>query len=332
MGAYNAKPRQPTEPIKRTLLCAFFVAALLPSVALAQDRGLVAAIDALAENHYLPILTVALGTFSYDHSNLPTPFSRWLEDRIMQSASLYRRVKLVDRRAAAAMDPAFQALYAEFFKTTGTQALLYGRYYLEGGDVKVELRLSDLATATLVGSATLIIARASVPSGISVEPSAGELSRAQELVRLGIATPGGLQVSVSTDRGSGAAYRDGERLTVMLTVNKDAFVRLYHVDAAGRIQLIWPNPWDGGDGFLKAGQTATLPPKGEPFVFQLHPPYGLEFLKAVANTRPFTDAQAPFSPLGNDYKGVATRGLSVARPGQAAPEFAEALASFYISP
>lgn len=289
-------------------------------------------LDGLARNYYMPTITAAFGTFTYEQSDLPTPFARWLEDRLLGSASSLQRIQLVDKKAAAAMDPAFQALYADFFKQTGTQGLLYGRYFIDGDTVRVELRLSDLSMATLVGSADWIIPQKAIPASVSIKPSSTELGRAQELARLGVATNGGLTVSVSTDRGSGAAYRDGEKLKVMVTVNKDAFVRLYHVDAAGFIQLIWPNPWDGGNGLLKAGQTASLPPSGEPFVFLLQPPYGLEFLKAVASTRPFADSQDAFAPLGADFKNVATRGLSVTRPGQERPETAEAMASYYIGP
>lgn len=289
-------------------------------------------LDGLAKNYYMASITVALGTFTYEHSDLPTPFARWLEDRVLGSASELATLKLVDKKAAAAMDPAFKAMYADLFRETGTQGLLYGRYFLDGDSVRVEFRLSDLSMASLVGSAVWNVPLRAIPAAVSVRPSAGELGRAQELARLGASTQGGLTVSVSTDRGAGAAYRDGEKLRAMIRVNKDAYVRLYHVDAAGYMQLIWPNPYDGGNGLLKAGQSATLPPADEPFTFELHPPYGLEFLKAVASTTPFNDSQEPFSPLGSDYKNVATRGLSVSRPGQSAPERAEALASYYIGP
>jgi hypothetical protein len=102
----------------------------------------------------------------------------------------------------------------------------------------------------------------------SVRPAELATTRAGELARLGAATLGGLAVSVSTNRGTGAAYRDGEELTALVSVNKDAYVRLYHVDGTGHIQLIWPNRFSGGNGLMKAGTAIKLPGPGDPFAFR----------------------------------------------------------------
>lgn len=295
-------------------------------------------LDAMAENHYLPSLRAAFGTFTFEYSDLPTPFARWLEENLAVAAVSSKRVQLLNRNAAAAMDPVFRKEYEAFFMETGTSALLHGRYFLEGQQVRIRLELTDLGSATLIGARDWYVPTSRVPPYASVQPAEAATVRAGELARLGAATLGGLTVSVSTDRGTGAAYRNGEELTALVRVNKDAYVRLYHVDGTGHIQMIWPNRFSGGKGFMQAGAAIKLPGPGDPFAFRMQPPYGTEFLKAIASTLPFSDSQADFSDLGTNLRAAATRGLAVTgtagsgAQGSVPLEIAEALASYYIGP
>ena len=45
-------------------------------------------------------------------------------------------LKLFNKSVAAAMDPAFRAVYGDFFKNNSVDALLSGRYYVEGQVVR----------------------------------------------------------------------------------------------------------------------------------------------------------------------------------------------------
>jgi hypothetical protein len=92
-------------------------------------------LDAMAENYYMPSVRAAFGTFTFEYSDLPTPFARWVEENLAIAASSSKRVQLLNRNAAAAMDPAFRKEYETFFRETGTSALLHGRYFLEGPQV-----------------------------------------------------------------------------------------------------------------------------------------------------------------------------------------------------
>jgi len=148
--------------------------------------------------------------------------------------------------------------------------------------------------------------------------------------------PGGLSVAVSTDRGSGASYVDGEEMTVFVTTNREAFVKVYHIDVNGAIQLIWPNRFGGGS-VIRSGSPVPIPAPGDPFAFQLGAPYGTEFIKVIASTIPFSQTESDFSSLGTDVQGVLSRNLTVvgkptASSTTAAPQTAEALASYYIGP
>jgi hypothetical protein len=324
---------------------AFLVVLLLASATLAagqtsQPSDPATVLDAMAENYYLPSLRAAFGTFTFEYSDLPTPFARWLEERLAAAATASRRVQLLNRNAAAAMDPVFRKEYEAFFRETGTSALLHGRYFLEGQQVRIRLELTDLGSATLIGAKDWYIPASQVPAYASVRPAEAATVRAGELARLSAAPHSGLTVSVTTDRGTGAAYRDGEELTALISVNRDAYVRLYHVDGTGHIQMIWPNRFSGSNGFMKAGSAIKLPGPGDPFAFKLQPPYGTEFLKAIASTIPFSAGQEDFTDLGTNYRTAATRGLAVTGMetsgsgtlGSGPLEIAEALASYYIGP
>ena len=286
-------------------------------------------LDSLAEGYYMPTIRAAYGTFTYEYTGLPTPFSRWLEDRLTEAAPKSSRVGILNRNAAAALDPAFKETYGSFLRETGAEALLHGTFFQEDGGIRVRLELTDLSSGTLLGAADWRIESREIPSYAPAVPASDTIARARELIRLGVTAPGGLTVSVTTDRGPGAAYRDGEDMEIIVTVNKDAYVRLYHVDNSGRIQMIWPNAYGGGKGRIQGGQALRLPEPKDPSRFRMGPPYGTEFIKAIASTRPFEDEEAGLADLGMDSM-VMTRGLTVV--GTNAPEAAEDLASYYVGP
>lgn len=302
--------------------------------AFGQDAEAVKILDGAAAEYYLPTVRAVFGTFTWEYSDLPTPFSRWAEDRLLLAASRSSKVKLLNRNAAVALDPVLKDSYGQFIKDTGAEALLSGRFFQEADKVRVRLELTELSSGTLIGAGDWVIQASAIPAYASVRPAGGTLDRAKELARLSGAAPGGLSVSVSTDRGVGAAYKAGEEMAVMIGVNKDAYVRVYHIDGTGRVQLIWPNRFGGGDGRIKAGSPVRLPPDAKaPYSFVMEPPFGTEFIKAVASTVPFTDSQSDFDDLGEPKSGVMTRGLSVQGPGGSGKaEVAESLASYYIGP
>ncbi len=316
----------------RAVPFAFMVLAAIGQ-ATAQDTAIVASLDAAASSYYLPSVRAVFGTFTYEYSDLPTPFSRWVEDRLLLASSSSTRVRILNRNAAAALDPLLKASYGKFIEETGAEALLSGRFFVEGDSVRVRFELTELSSGTLIGAGDWKVPGSAVPAYASVKPAAGTVERARELSGLSASTPGGLKVSVSTERGGGAAYRVGESLVVLVGVTIDAFVRVYHVDSAGRIQLIWPNRFGGGDGMVRAGETIRLPPDGNaPFAFVMEPPYGTEFIKVVASSTPFSTKQSDFSDLGTSASATMTRGLAVTDSKSTKTEIAEALASYYIGP
>ncbi len=291
-------------------------------------------LDHMLDNHYMPSVQVGLGSFTYADTQLPSPFARWFEDELRLALAQTSKMKLFDKQVAAAMDPAIRAQYAEFFGKDRADSILYGKYALDSGAVLVTMTLTDLATGGLIAETRYRVPNVVVPDSVSVKPTVTTAQTAAALSMLvpgsavQSATGGEFQLSLATDRGIGAVYRDGEKLVLYVTSNKDAYLKLYHIDVNGVAQLIWPNRF-GGTGKIRAGEALTFPGKGDKFQFVLGRPYGTEYIKAVASTTPFTTMEADFSDLQGPAAAAITRGLSVISTD--APR-AEALAVYEILP
>ena len=309
-----------------------FLPAQLTAIEIPQ---LARSLDTLASNTHLARVRVGFGTFTFGYTDLPTPFSRWLQDRLALAITSSERLILQNRTAMAAMDPALTSIYADFFRDNPVDAMLHGKFFLENRNVRVELELTSLSTTELLGIHHFSLPITQVPSFASVEPVQASANRARELASILPTAQSTFQVTVATDRGVGAHYTEGEYLSVHVTVNEPGYVRLFHIDSAGVIQQIWPNRFGGGNGRLEPGQIVTVPSPQDPFAFLLTPPFGTEFIKAVASTEPFTDQSQDFSGLGTGT-GVMTRGLAIQPTGQSSAQrpaqVSEALTSYYIGP
>ena len=94
--------------------------------------------------------------------------------------------------------------------------------------------------------------------------------------------------------------------------NRDCYVKVYHIDALNKMQLIFPNPYFS-DNFVTAEKIYKIPDSRYPFAFVLGEPYGTEFIKVMASTVQFTDIEESFENLGTPSRGSASRGLSIKR-------------------
>jgi hypothetical protein len=323
-GGYRRKTMK-----RNALVVCIFLAALSPLASQGWDANLPGTLDKMAENYYQPTVQTVFGNFTYAYSGLPSPFARWLEDDLAAAMTRSTRLRFLNTKAAAAMDPLFAKTYGDFFAAVDGAAFLHGSYFDEGDSVRVRLELTGFSDKTLIGVSEIRVPSGSIPQGIAVDPSKAVVQAANDLGRLlPSATAGGLSVSVATERGAGAVYRSGEDMVIFATASKDVYAKVYHVDSGGSVKLIWPNQF-GGSGRIAAGQTVRIPAPGDTFRFLMGPPFGTEFIKLVASTAPFARNEEDFADLGKDARGVITRGIEI-RPTAGAPERAEALASYVI--
>jgi uncharacterized caspase-like protein len=132
-----------------------------------------------------------------------------------------------------------------------------------------------------------------------------------------------------------STYRDGESMRIYVRADKDCYLRLYHRDVEGNVQLIFPNPWQQ-DNRVKAKQPVAVPDAKASFQFTAAAPFGSEIVIAVASTSQFADLEkvqwkpGEFIDYGAGpaaFAGIKTRGMKVgaARSDASPPsQFSEA--------
>ncbi|HEY8531074.1 MAG TPA: DUF4384 domain-containing protein [Limnochorda sp.] len=115
--------------------------------------------------------------------------------------------------------------------------------------------------------------------------SGGVQAQENELVPLGIIVQpeprGDLRVRIETDR---SRYDLGDEVEIRYWVNKDAYIYIYNLDAAGRVSLIFPNRFDRNNR-VRAG-SHKLPGGG--YAFEVRGPEGVEYLQIIASATPLT--------------------------------------------
>ncbi len=311
----------------------FFCAVFMPGAqAESPAMELSAFLDGMTADYYKPSMTAALGSFSYADTQLPTPFSRWLEDELRQALAKTARIKLFDKQVAAAMDPSIRAMYKDFFGAEKVDSLIYGKYKNDQGSAHVTISITDLSTGQLIAERPVVFASSRLPRDMRVEPTLQTIQAASSLASLagGAASPNSdFTLSMVSDRGIGATYRDGESLSLLITCSKDAYLKIYHVDVNGVAQLIWPNRF-GGSGRIAKGEAMRFPAETDRFTYKLGAPYGTEYVKAIASLAPFKTMEADFSDLEGQPELAITRGLSVESTNAA--NHAEAMVVYEILP
>jgi hypothetical protein len=289
-------------------------------------------LDSMTADYYKPSMTAALGSFTYADTQLPTPFSRWFEDELRQALTKTSKIKFFDKQVAAAMDPSIREKYQAFFGAEIVDSLIYGKYSADSGSVLVTLSITDLATGQLIAEQNLVYAASQLPQGLRVAPTMQTLQTATSLASLatGLAqADSNFKLSLSTERGLGATYRDGENLNLLITCSKDSYLKIYHVDVNGVAQLIWPNRF-GGSGRIAQGEAMRFPAEGDRFTYKLGAPYGTEYIKAIASLVPFKTMEPDFLDLEGSAPVAITRGLNIESTNAA--NRAEALVVYEILP
>ncbi|MGI8747356.1 MAG: DUF4384 domain-containing protein, partial [Deinococcus sp.] len=135
--------------------------------------------------------------------------------------------------------------------------------------MKKILTLSTVATAALLAGTASAAPKISAQS-IIVNPVQSDLA---------------VKVYVNRDAGGTQVpnYKVGENIRITTSVNQDAYVYLFDIDASGKVTQILPNRFQSGANFLKANTAVTFPAPGDNFTFTIDAPYGLNKVLAVAS-------------------------------------------------
>lgn len=98
------------------------------------------------------------------------------------------------------------------------------------------------------------------------------------------APAGGGPVGIVVETGAAhGIYHIGERVELRLTVDRDAYVWVYNVSAAGEMKQVFPNVWEE-DNLLHAGVTRAVPGTSA-YSFVAAPPLGSEQVVVVGLAR-----------------------------------------------
>jgi len=267
-------------------------------------------------------LVVSFGTFTYADKKVGSGFSRLLEEGLSAAMSrqgsfeVFARDKLDQILSAQELnlsDLVDEKTAVPVGRMKGLQALLSGTFFDAPSEVKVYLELVSVETATVMARAEVAVPRSAIPSSVSILPDNynDALYVLDQLAAVQSSAGGSFVVKAWSVRGDGGTYRDGEQLVVSFFASRDCFVKVYHVDVAGKITLIFPNQFFRNNA-IQGQKLYRIPDASYPFTFDLGEPYGTEFIKVVASTTQFTDIEEAFTDMGTVTKGLVTRGLNVA--------------------
>lgn len=102
-------------------------------------------------------------------------------------------------------------------------------------------------------------------------------------------------------------YAEGETIRIFTSVDSDAYVYLFNLNAAGQVTQILPNRL-GGSNFLRAGTVRAFPGQGDNFVFNVAAPYGQNQVFALASRTELNLSQISDFTSGQAFANVRPSG------------------------
>ena len=126
----------------------------------------------------------------------------------------------------------------------------------------------------LAGALTLVSGAAFAQSNPRVTPQAVIVNPVET----------SLKVNVALDKGgSNPLYIEGERQRITVSVNQDAYVYVFNIQANGVVAVLLPNGFSGGTPFLRANETRTFPTPNAGYELTIGAPFGQEKILALAS-------------------------------------------------
>lgn len=203
---------------------------------------------------------------------------------------------------------------------------IFGTYEVSGGRVLLDVKIFSEVFSRMMADIPLNMKLEEIPRGLELYPPNRDVVAdvSSELSDL-YSGDDDFQVFVSTNRGEGGVFTEGEYLKLYLLSSRDCYLKIYHIDVHGKTTLIFPNRYEKNN-FLPGREVLEFPGSRSPFQFRIVPPYGTEMIKVVASTRQFSSLEEDFADLG-----YATRGIFIEKADEESTEvMAEGLVHFTI--
>ncbi|MCK4908469.1 MAG: DUF4384 domain-containing protein [Planctomycetes bacterium] len=195
--------------------------------------------------------------------------------------------------------------------------LIFVHYWDKGSDIEIKIELIKVGQGTLLGTTTTRLAKSIIPENVAFFPANSKI--AQQGLKAFARQSGqnkDFKIEVWADKGESAVYQKDEIIKFHFRADKDAYIYLYHMDAAGQVKMLFPNRFNQ-DNRIKANRVYTIPDETMNFDLKITPPFGAEMLKALASLQPLKNidvtTRAAFKDIGRitdgNFERVITRGI-----------------------
>lgn len=305
--------------VRKFILLRSFVPILfaLNSVIIPSDRlsqHLNEALTAI-ESHVEQPFRVAVMPICFEDTRIGGRLARYIQDEIGTIITNRNRFILIERdtvyqnEALAEIVDSMDDFHDDILRLkTGyfqnAQGLLYGHYWNANQNIRLVLKLFDVRTKNVLVQESVTIPKKDLPDGFPVIPqnlkdSLNRLKKVTDLTQ-GMQHEADFRVRVWTDRGDGATYREGEKIIFYVQANRNCYLRLFHVDPLGDVNVLYPREYSQDKDYIEANVRYAIPDQYQienDFYFVAIPPFGTDIVKAVASTQPFTQ------PVIENYLG-----------------------------
>jgi TolB-like protein len=277
-----------------------------------------------------PKLVVSLGNFTYGDNKMGSEFSKYLEDCLSEviiqcpQYELFAKNRLEEILEAQELnlsDLTEEPAETIIGRLKGVKALLSGRFYKQGKDVKVFVELIDIIQGTYYGKTSFVFPAEEIGESVSVisknyDDAVTVIDKVDEIDK---GEPADLKISAWPNRGAGGVYYEGEDLVIHFKANRDCYLKIYHIDVNGKMALIFPNKFHHNN-FITKDRVYSIPESYYGFVFRLGAPYGTEFIKVVASPSQFKEIEESFTDMGQVTTDKIANSLTTAQKNEGVAE------------
>lgn len=270
------------------------------------------AVDGMYRNN--PELSIgsqsfSVGPFPWESGKAGTAFSRLLGQAAERAILGRESLQLITQEPAPFFGDQVPQQGSLKGGTTPLSAYrLYGSYRIQGSDVLIALKIYSFSFSRLMAEQEVSIPLSIIPGETSLYPENREMVEQLDRDLGQIYDSSELSIHITTDRGEGGIYRDGEEMILSLLADRDCYIKILHIDGKGIMTQVFPNRFENNN-FLPGRELLTFPGRRSPFRFKVVPPYGTETIKVIASTRQFSDLNRDFQQLGMASRGLALVGV-----------------------
>ncbi|MDY7029144.1 MAG: hypothetical protein SVR04_12660 [Spirochaetota bacterium] len=183
--------------------------------------------------------------FTWAESGIGTAFSDYLRSAMEDALMRVDEFDLVIRPEDAAYfgEKARNLLEGKQGTTSSLPMSTYrifGTYEVSGGKARLDVKIFSEVFSRLMADFPLSMELEEIPRGVELYPPNRDVVTdvSSELSDL-YSGDDDFQVFVSTNRGEGGVFTEGEFLKLYLLSSRDCYLKIYHIDVHGRTALIF---------------------------------------------------------------------------------------------